>query len=504
MPNEELTTVFEPLINKNQFIGAEANGDALVTYKEAKDRLPKPIWEGHESHLRCYDKAWEIAFSNIALPTENTGFVSSFIDTAFNGCLFMWDSSFILMFTKYADRIFNFQKTLDNMYSHQHDDGFICREIEEKTGGGHFSKHDVSSTGPNIMAWCEWEYYLNFSDKERLSKVFYPLLAFHRWFRKNRTWRDGTYFSSGWGCGMDNIPRLEPEYHRCFDHGHMVWLDTCMQAFLNCKILIDMARELSIEEYIPELEAEKKHLESVINDTLWDEKDGFYYDRYKDGRLNGVRHIGAFWSLIAECASKERAERMISRLLDENEFNTPLPIPALTKSHPGYCDDGGYWRGGVWAPTTYMVLKGLDNYNHSNLAHNIAKKHLDAIVEVFEREDTLFENYAPERFDGRFREGNPAKRDFVGWAGLSPIAIMFEYVFGIKPFAAENKIVWNVELLDRHGIEKYPFGSEGELTLLCEARKDKNEEPKIDIVSNIPVEIEVLWGDGNKKTVRKR
>ena len=502
MQNEELTTVFEPLTAKNEFINAKTNGDPLVSYKDAKDRLPKPIWEGHESHVKCYDKAWEIAFSNLSLPPENSGFVSSFIDTAFNGCLFMWDSSFILMFAKYADRIFKFQKTLDNMYSHQHSDGFICREIEEKSGGDRFTKHDPSSTGPNILAWSEWEYYLNFSDKERLKKVFYPLLAFHRWMKKNRTWRDGSYFASGWGCGIDNLPRLEPQYHRCFDHGHMVWLDTCMQMFLNCKILIKMARELSLEEFIPELSEERDHLESVINDTLWDEKDGFYYDRYRDGRLNGVRHIGAFWALIGECASKERAERMISRLVDEKEFDTPFPIPALTRSHPDYSDDGGYWRGGVWAPTNYMVLKGLDNYGHSSLAHKIAKKHLDAVVEVFEREDTLFENYAPERFDGKFREGNPAKRDFVGWTGLSPIAILFEYVFGIKPFAAENKIVWNVELLERHGALKYPFGNLGELSLICEARKDKNEEPKVEIRSNIPVEIEILWGDDNKKTVR--
>ena len=502
MQNEGLTTVAEPLVEKNEFIGKKADGDRLVSYDEAKNRLPKPIWDGHEAHLRCYDKAWEIAFSNLCLPTEGTGFVSSFIDTAFNGCIFMWDSSFILMFAKYADRIFKFQKTLDNMYSHQHADGFICREIEEKTGGGHFSKHDVSSTGPNIMAWSEWEYYLNFSDKERLEKVFYPLLAFHRWFGKNRTWRDGTYFSSGWGCGMDNLPRLEPEYHRCFEHGYMVWLDTCMQVFLNCKLLINMATELGLDEYIPELEGERCHLESVINDTLWDEKDGFYYDRYRDGSLNGVRHVGAFWSLIAECACKERAERLIERLVDEKEFDTPFSIPALSKSHPDYSDDGGYWRGGVWAPTTYMVLKGLDNYNHSVLAHKIAKKHLDAVVEVFERENTIFENYAPEKIDGVFTKGNPAKRDFVGWSGLSPIAILFEYVFGIKPFASQSKIVWNVELLERHGVERYPFGVDGELSLLCEERSDKNEEPIVKIKSNVPVEIEILWGDGNKKTVR--
>lgn len=63
----------------------------------------------------------------------------------------MWDSVFILMFGKYVDRIFKFQKTLDNMYSHQHRDGFICREIEENTGREHFSRHNPSATGPEVM-----------------------------------------------------------------------------------------------------------------------------------------------------------------------------------------------------------------------------------------------------------------------------------------------------------------------------------------------------------------
>jgi len=111
------------------------------------------------------------------------------------------------MFGKYADRIFHFQGTLDNFYSHQHKDGFICREIVEATGEDCFLRHNPSATGPDVMAWCEWEYFLNFGDRDRLEKVFPPLMAYHRWMAENHTWPDGTYFSTGWGCGMDNMPR---------------------------------------------------------------------------------------------------------------------------------------------------------------------------------------------------------------------------------------------------------------------------------------------------------
>lgn len=76
---------------------------------------------------------------------------------------------------------------------------------------------------------------------------------------------------------------------------------------------------------------------------------------------------------------------------------------------------------------------------------------------------------------------------------------MFEYVFGIKPEADKNKILWDINLLEKHGVEQYPFGADGELTLICEARKDVGEKPQITVTSNVPVELEVVWGEKEHK-----
>lgn len=490
---------FIPVI-ENTFIDRPMSNEPLPTFEGSKSKLPQPLWDNHKDYIDCYWKAWELAFKNLRRPHESTGFVSNFIDTAFDGCTFMWDSVFMLMFGKYADRIFKFQGTLDNFYSHQHDDGFICRQIDAVTGKDMFTRWDPSATGPEIMAWCEWEYFLNFGDIERLKRVFPVLLSYHRFLKETHTWPDGTYFSSGWGCGMDNLPRQQKGYSEPFSHGHMIWVDACAQALYDCRVLIKMAEVLGKNEYIEELDIEANMLFKVINEKLWDEKTNFYYDLWKNGEFNYVHHAGAFWNLLAETVPQNRVEKFIANLNDEKLFKTPNRVPCLAKDNSEYESTGGYWCGGVWAPTNYMILKGLDKYKKYDLSHTIAMEHLYAVVEVFKDTNTVFENYAPEYVNnGRPSQGKPAMKDFVGWTGISPISILFEFVFGIKPDAENNRIIWDVTLLDKHGIEQYPFKTDGELTLICNERKSEDEKPQITFKSNIPLELEIIWGSENNK-----
>lgn len=497
--NCEMTLVQNPHAAENVFLHKEPENRPLPTFAGERDRLPSPVWEGHEDAVSCYWKAWELAFSNLCRPQLGSGFVSNFIDTAFNGCIFMWDSSFILMFGKYGSRSFNFQGTLDNFYALQHKDGFICREIIEENGEDRFTRFDPAATGPDIMPWCEWEYFKNFGDMDRLAKVFPPLLAYHEWLRMYHTWPDGTYWSSGWGCGMDNLPRQQEGYPISYSNGHMVWNDACLQELMNCGILIEMARLLGREEEIAPLQQERDNLARVINEKLWDEDTGFYYDLWKNGKLNMVKHIGAYWALLAEAVPQDRVDRFVAHLENEKEFKCPHRIPALSADHPWFSKDGGYWNGGVWAPTNYMVLSGLDKYGKFALSHEIAMNHLHNVVDVYNQTGTVFENYAPfPGEDGRARPGNPAKGDFVGWTGLVPIAVLLEHVMGIKPDAEKNTISWHINLLERHGVEKYPFGKSATLTLLCEERSNKNEEPQVTITSTEPVTVQIIWDGGTR------
>ena len=98
------TYVKSTLAADNEFRTMRPTYMEIPTFETAKKILPVPIWAGHEKEIEMYWKAWEIGVGNIRNPQPGSGFVSPYIDTAYNGNIFMWDSAFILMFARYGER----------------------------------------------------------------------------------------------------------------------------------------------------------------------------------------------------------------------------------------------------------------------------------------------------------------------------------------------------------------------------------------------------------------
>jgi hypothetical protein len=484
----------DALVERNTFRDASPDRSGVPTFDQSRHLLPVPDWDGHDAAVACYWKVWDLAFRNLKPARQENGFVSPYIDTAFNNCLFMWDSAFILMFARYGRRAFEFQRTLDNIYAKQHPDGFISREIHESDGQDQFHRHDPASTGPNVLAWCEWEYWLNYGDRDRLARVYPPLLAYHRWMRRHRSWPDGTYWTCGLGCGMDNQPRTTAGYECHLDHGHMSWIDATAQAVLSANVIARMADALGCGGEVGDLRAEARTLDRVINATMWDERAQFYGDRLRDGAINPVKSVGAYWTLLADLVPPQRLPSFVEHLQDKAEFNRPHRIPSLSATHPAYRADGGYWLGSVWPSTNYMVLRGLTRHGYDDLAHVIGRNHLDNVVAVFERTGTVWENYAPEIVAA----GNPAKGDFVGWGGLGPVAVLFEHVMGLRPDVPSNTLIWDVRLTEAHGVRQYPFGTQGLLDVRVAARAHERDRPVIDVTSNCDLQIALRWPGGQE------
>lgn len=488
------TYLKEPLVAENEFRIARPETIAPRSFAEAKAILPLPIWAGHDDELAMYWRAWEIAIGNIKAPESGSGFVSSYLDTAYNGNIFMWDSSFILMFARYGTRFFPFQRTLDNFYAKQHPDGFICREIKAD-GADCFERYDPVSTGPNLMPWCEMVYYKQFGDTERLHRIFPALCAYYKWLKLNHTWQNGTYWSSGWGTGMDNMPRVRPEYNMIFSHGHMTWLDTNLQQLFTANLLLEIGFYLERWQEIEELEDEARMLKKYIHDNLWDEKTGFLYDQYADGSLATTKGIGAYWALYTDALDTPQLDRLVKELDNPATFNRPYRVPSLSADHPKYKDNGRYWQGGIWPGTNYMVMTGLLEKGYRKQAREIALSHYAQVFEVYKKTGTFWEYYAPETAEPGFM----ARKEFIGWTGLAPIAELIELIIGIRSDHTKNRIVWDMNLTEANGVERYPFGPDGVITLKAAPRRTAGEEPRITVDSNVAFELTLLYGGKEKK-----
>jgi hypothetical protein len=486
------THVVNKYVRENTFIGRTVNTTTPPGFDEIKHKLPSPTWPNNPDVIKMYWRTWELAFNNLRKVDDTKGFISPYIDPAFNNNIFTEDCGFMVLFCRYAFKAFNFQQTLDNFYAKQHKDGFICREIRGENGNDAFERFDPASAGINIFPWAEWEYFSNVNDTERLAKVFPVLLANYQWYNVYRTWLDGSYFSSGWGSGMDNQPRLPKGYHHAFSHGHMSWVDATLQQIFAGKILIQMATVLNRSDDVKTIENEIDGLLVYVNTKMWNPSEEIYVDRFRDGSLSDVKTIGTFWALLADVVPADRMSSFLAHLSDTSEFNRPHRIPTLSADNAKYSAQGGYWLGAVWAMTNYSVLRGLTKVGADSLAFEIASNHVKSVNDIFKTTGVIWENYSPEH-----QQGNDRK-NFVGEGGLTGTAILLEYVFGIRADAPNQTIVWDIRLLDEIGVDNYPFGNTGMISLKTKARKKATDEPRLKIQSNVPFKMKIVWAGGSK------
>ena len=451
--------------------------------------VPRPFWEGHDDVVACWRHAWEVVGrSCLRQPEEGSGFVRNYVYTPFGSCVFMWGTCFITMFGRYASHIFPFIAMLDNFYAKQDSDGFIPRQIDIHDGRSAFEKHDLSSVGGNLLAWAEWRNYEWTGDATRLARVFPRLLAFHRWLRRNRTWKDGSYFSSGWGCGMDNIPRIDASrYSDAFDHGHLSFVDVTLQQLANARILLKIASALPTDLGVAELRAEAARLDALANAAMWDEDAGLYKDLDAEGRRIATEHVGAFWALLAGAADAAKTSRLADAAFDPRRFAAACGLASTSISDPGFVADGGnYWAGGCWCMMDYMAAKGFEAAGRPDIAHAVARRAVEAVARVYSETDAIWESYSPTAFAPGKNWGHRVRK-FVGFSGTVPVALLLENVLGVnvrRDAAGRPAIDWDIRLREPHGVENLVLADGNRVDL-------RFDGSRASVSSSAPVDVKV-------------
>ncbi len=299
---------------------------------------------------------------------------------------------------------------------------------------------------PPVHAWAAWRVYCidGGHDRDFLVRVFSKLLLNFSWW-VNRKDADGSNLFEGGFLGMDNIGLFDrsaplPSGHRLEQSDATSWM-----AFY-CLSMLQIALELARSDPAWDDLATKflEHFLSIAealntfgskNISLWNDEDGFCYDVLvlPDGgyqqlrvrsmvgllpllsvavapdwvvtelpdftsRLNWLfRHRPALTSslvsshaqsvnhLTLSLLDSERYVRVLSRMLDEQEFLSPFGIRSLSAAYrtpfstdiegrtftiaynPGESDSalfGGNsnWRGPVWFPVNVLLADALRTY----------------------------------------------------------------------------------------------------------------------------------------------
>jgi hypothetical protein len=451
----------------------------LPKFETTRDKLPSPIFEENTNWVAMYWKAWELAFRNFHEPAPGSGFVSQFIDAAFNNNIFLWDTCFLTMFCNYAHPLVPGIGSLDNFYGRQYPDGEIAREIDRMTGWtfgpwrnperkplftrwgwtgspGEVVYQDRPVPAPPpfltldalnhpIFSWAEREHLRVTGDRQRVTLVYEPLVRYYRSLREYLRQGNGL-FMTDW-ASMDNSPR------NSFLAKGGCAVDTSSQMALFADDLAAFAGMLGRQVEAAQFKREAEETAARVNQQMWDADRQFYYDLNWEGARAPVKTIAGFWPLLAGIPSKAQAEALAAELQNTNTFHRTHRVPTLAADQRGYDPRGGYWCGAVWAPTDTMILRGLERYGYDRLAREIALNHLSGMSEVFRQTGTIWENYAPDSLAA----GKPAKGDFVGWSGIGPILYVLEYAIGLQPDAPANTLTWRLSSAKKVGCDRYRF-----------------------------------------------
>ena len=309
---------------------------------------------------------------------------------------------------------------------------------------------NFSDVNPPVHAWAAWRVYKISAkegdrDRDFLTRTFQKLVMNFTWWI-NRLDDEGRNVFAGGFLGLDNVgvfdrSRPLPNGAKLQQADGTAWMG------FYCGTMLSMAIELALERPAYEDLASKffEHfiricdaINGVHGSGLWDETDGFYYDQMlseHEQKPLKIRSVVGWLPLIAVelidrdvmkklpgfakrarwflenrgdlCQSisyleenkeahdylllamptRERLQRTLSYVFDEEEFLSPYGLRSLSKWHQKnpytFAFDGGVstvsydpgesttgifggnsnWRGPIWFPVNYLFIEALERYH---------------------------------------------------------------------------------------------------------------------------------------------
>ena len=416
-----------------------------------KNDFPK-IHFYDQDFVDIYDKtwAWIHDFWNPGGEKKKGALGGPFFARPGSGVVKASDAIYSSFFLVYSNWIYQATPSLDLFYERQEADGAIRCAYDAETGSPVFTEENPQGLGIPLFAWAEHNIYHKLANKKRLRDSLAVLCKHVDWIDANFKMHNGLYSVPLSVTGMDNSPREGAHYP--IDFNAMMAISALYMGAM-ADILND--RDLSFlfkKQYFA--------LKTRINSMMWDPDDGFYYDLDRNEKRVPVKTLACYWTLLAEIANDEKAERIISKLQDPQFFGSPHPFPTLAMSEPDFDEEGRGYCGSVYPHLTFMVIKGLERYQRWEMARECAVRHLYFMLDSMSPEDdhragNLWEAYKPTK-EGPARwpemEGFPLDQSIAGGA-LSTISLMIENVVGLNISLPRKTVDWVIPNMEIMGVE---------------------------------------------------
>ena len=273
---------------------------------------------------------------------------------------------------------------------------FLSDRWQIPTGHVPNCEWDLMVETPPLFAWAAWEIYRQDGDRNFLEEMF-PRLERHYLY----CWRgldlDHDRLYKGGFMGLDNVPR--PQGFDVEQADASGW----MAFFARHMALI--AQELGHADKAREYRQDYEMIKAAINEQLWHEEDGFYYDRNYKEHLREKSYVGLI-PFIAGAAEGKRAKRIVAHLRNPDEFWSPCGVRSLSRDsklyEPGYSKTGwknSNWRGPVWLPINYLLVQALADHDPA-LAEDLRENLVETVEGEWERTGHFFEYYHAETGEG--------------------------------------------------------------------------------------------------------
>lgn len=318
------------------------------------------------------------------------------------------------------------QENIRSMFDYQDEHGMVADCIYADK-----SENNWRDTKAPLAAWAVWEVFGKSADKNFIREMYPKLVAYHKWWYKNRDHdqnglceygsTDGTRIAAAWESGMDNAVRFDKAV--MLQNNATAWSLNQESVDLNAYLyaeklyLAKLATGLGKSKEAASWAKEAAALKQKINQAFYDTARGYYYDKFvgKD-ELITIEGPEGWIPLWAGISSKQQAIAVSKIMDDERKFDTYIPLPTLTADHPEFNPKKGYWRGPVWLDQFYFGINGLKKYGHSSQANAFIEKLLKN-AKGLSADQPIHENYHP-------MTGEPLNSSNFSWSAAHILMLL--------------------------------------------------------------------------------